>query len=396
MKINFVILILVFFLFVSAGVLAASEEEVLKEIFRTETEDLKSYFAASFLEQVPLDQVKGIVNQYGSALGAVESVEKKEGGYSLQFEKGTAPAQITLNSEGKIIGLWFGNYSLAEDNLDTILAELKELPGELSVSVIKNNQEKVLSYNDQQQMAVGSTFKLHVLKKLYDEIEESDKSWSDVVELEAASKSMPTGILQDWPAGTPLTLRTLSNLMISQSDNTATDHLIDYLDREKLEAGLKEINIPFLKTREFFILKFSDDAQSREKYLASNLEEKRELLAELSSQELKNISVGNEPILIEELEWYFSTEELAELIYQLRDAPEIKINPGLVNKDDYYLAGFKGGSEPGVLQFTQLLQKRKGSDIYAISVTFNNSEQALDQQKISQLTSRLISAVIGL
>ena len=314
----------------------------------------------------------------------------------LQFEKGTAPAQISLNKEGKIIGLWFGNYSLSEDNLDTVLAELKELPGELSVLVVKNNQEKVLAYNEQKPMAVGSTFKLHVLKKLYDEIEENDKSWSDVVELEAASKSMPTGILQGWPAGTPLTLRTLSNLMISQSDNTATDHLIDYLDRKKLEAGLQEINIPFLKTREFFILKFSDDAQSREKYLASNLEEKREFLAELSSQELINISVGNEPILIEELEWYFSTEELAELIYQLRDVPEIKINPGLVNKDDYYLAGFKGGSEPGVLQFTKLLQKRKGSDIYAVSVTINNSEQEVEQQKAAQLTSRLISAVIGL
>ena len=72
MKYNLVICILVFSLFVSAGVLAASEEEVLKEIFRIETEDLESYFAASFLEQVPLDQVKGIINQYGSALGAVE------------------------------------------------------------------------------------------------------------------------------------------------------------------------------------------------------------------------------------------------------------------------------------------------------------------------------------
>ena len=396
MKINFVILILVFFLFVSAGVLAALEEEVLKEIFRTETEDLESYFAASFLEQIPLDQIKGIVNQYGSVLGAVQAAEKTENGYSLNFEKGTAPAQISLNKEGKIIGLWFGNYSLAEDNLDTILAELKELPGELSVSVIKNNQEKVFSYNEQKSMAVGSTFKLHVLKKLYDKIEESDKSWSDIVELKADNKSMPSGILQDWPAGTPLTLRALSNLMISQSDNTAADHLIDYIGRKEVEKDLRTENIPFLKTREFFVLKFSNDLQLRERYLNSNLNKKRDILAGISDKELNNIEVGNKPILIEELEWYFSTEELAELIYQLRDAPEIKINPGLVNKDDYYLAGFKGGSEPGVLQFTKLLQKRKGSDIYAVSVTINNSEQEVEQQKAAQLTSRLISAVIGL
>ena len=396
MKINLVICILLFSLFFSAPVLAAPETEVLKDIFRVEREKLGSYFAESFLEQISLNQIEAIVNQYKTALGTVVGAEETEEGYRLLFEKGTAPAQISINEEGKIIGLWFGNYSLAEDNLDAILADLKELPGQLSISVIKNNQEKVFSYHDQKKLAVGSTFKLQVLKELYKEIEESDKNWSDLVELEEQNKSLASGILQDWPAGTPLTLRSLSNLMISQSDNTATDHLIDFLGRENLENGLKDINIPFLKTREFFILKFSDDEQLRKNYLNSSLTEKREILTELSEQELKNIDVGNEPVLIEDLEWYFSTEELAELIYQLKDAPEIKINSGLVDKNEYYLAGYKGGSEPGVLQFTHLLQKTKNADIYAISLTINNSEQAVDVQKAAQLTSRLISAVVGL
>jgi len=83
------------------------------------------------------------------------------------------------------------------------------------------------------------------------------------------------------------------------------------------------------------------------------------------------------------------------MIYELKNAPEIKINPGLVDQKNYYLAGYKGGSEPGVLQFTHLLQKREESDIYAISVTINNSEQEVEQQKAAQLTSRLISAVVG-
>jgi len=395
LKLYFTIILFFLIIPVSTTALAAPEAEVLKDIFRIEKENLGSLFADSFLEQVSLNQIEGIVNQYRTALGAVKSEEKTENGYSLQFEKGTAPARISLNEEGKIIGLWFGNYSLAEDDLDTILAELKELPGELSVSVIKNNQEKIISYNDQQPLAVGSSFKLHVLKKLYEEIEESDKNWGDTVKLETENKSLPTGILQDWPTETPVTIRTLSNLMISQSDNTATDHLIDYLGREKVESGLSELNIPFLKTREFFIIKFSDDDQLRESYLNSSLAEKREILAELSLRDLKNINVGDEPVLIEDLEWYFSSEELAELIYQLRDAPEIKINAGLVDKNDYYLAGFKGGSEPGVLQFTQLLQKTEGSDIYAVSVTINNSEQEVEQQQAVQLTSRLIAAVLG-
>jgi len=396
MKFDLVICALLFFLLLSAPALAVSESEVLKDIFRVEREKLESFFAESFLEQVSLNQIEAIVNQYGTALGAVEAAEETEKGYRLLFEKGTTPAQITLNEEGKIIGLWFGNYSLAEDNLEAILAELKELPGELSISVIKNNQEKVFSYHDQKKLAVGSTFKLQVLKKLYEEIENNNHNWSDTVKLDEQNKSLPSGILQDWPAGTPLTLKTLSNLMISQSDNTATDQLIDYIGREEIEKGLDKKNIPFLKTREFFILKFSIDSQLSERYLNSGLAEKRESLAELSERDLKNINVVDKPVLIEDLEWYFSTEELAELIYQLKDAPEIKINPGLVDKNEYYLAGYKGGSEPGVLQFTHLLQKTEADAIYAVSLTINNSKEAVDGQKAAQLTSRLISAVVGL
>ena len=254
----------------------------------------------------------------------------------------------------------------------------------------------MFSYHDQKKLAVGSTFKLQVLKELYKEIGNNNHNWSDTIKLDQQNKSLPSGILQDWPAGTPLTLRTLSNLMISQSDNTATDQLIDYLGRANIESGLSESNIPFLKTREFFILKFSNDEQLRKNYLNSSLTEKRELLAELSGRELKNIDVGDEPVLIESLEWYYSTEELAELIYQLKDAPEIKINSGLVDKNEYYLAGYKGGSEPGVLQFTHLLQKTETAAIYAVSLTINNSKEAVDGQKAAQLTSRLISAVVGI
>lgn len=106
MKVNLLIFVLalVLFLFIPAGVMAASEAEVLKDIFRKESVSLGSLFADSFLEQVSLNQIEAIVNQYGSALGAVQAAEKTENGYSLQFEKGTAPAQITLNSEDKIIG----------------------------------------------------------------------------------------------------------------------------------------------------------------------------------------------------------------------------------------------------------------------------------------------------
>ena len=47
--------------------------------------------------------------------------------------------------------------------------------------------------------------------------------------------SLPSGITQSWPAGSPVTLQTLATLMISISDNTATDTLVT-LERRKLDA----------------------------------------------------------------------------------------------------------------------------------------------------------------
>ena len=80
-------------------------------------------------------------------------------------------------------------------------------------------------------------------------------------------------------------------------------------------------------------------------------------------------------------------------IYDLRRADEIKINPGLVTENNWYRAGYKGGSEAGVLQYTHVLQKEKGADIYTLSVTVNNSKQKLNTDEITNLTSRLISLI---
>ena len=44
--------------------------------------------------------------------------------------------------------------------------------------------------------------------------------------------------MQDWPPGAAVTVETLATLMISVSDNTATDTLIRLVGRERVEARL--------------------------------------------------------------------------------------------------------------------------------------------------------------
>jgi hypothetical protein len=109
--------------------------------------------------------------------------------------------------------------------------------------------------------------------------------------------------------------------------------------------------------------------------------------------DLNKIKITSTPTLINQIEWFFTTEELCRLIYELKDRDEISINPGLVLKEKWHIVGYKGGSEPGVLQYTHLLQKNENSNIYTISVTVNNEKSNLSEDKITELTTRLISLV---
>src|SRR6185436_600599 len=92
-----------------------------------------------------------------------------------------------------------------------------------------------------QALAIGSAFKLYVLGALARDVAEGKRHFDDTLRLEQRWMSMPSGKLQKWPVGTPLTLASAAALMISESDNTATDHLLFTLGRERVEAMLREM-----------------------------------------------------------------------------------------------------------------------------------------------------------
>jgi beta-lactamase class A len=127
----------------------------------------------------------------------------------------------------------------ASGSLEETLGSLDELPGSVSY-LIRKNGETIAARNPDTALAVGSTFKLAVLRALRDRIENGGLSWDHTVSLKKEWRSLPTGILQDWPSGSSVTLQTLATLMISVSDNTAADALIDILaqDHRVFRTGL--------------------------------------------------------------------------------------------------------------------------------------------------------------
>ncbi|HLL30527.1 MAG TPA: serine hydrolase, partial [Allosphingosinicella sp.] len=220
-------------------------------------------------------------------------------------------------------------------------------------------------------------------------------------------RSLPTGILQDWPEGSPITLHSLAALMISRSDNSATDTLLGVLGREKVEAllpalgvGAPERNRPFLSTREAFALKLGDPALLAAWKKADEAGRRALLphLARVQAAALDPSRHGGRPTEIGTVEWFASPADLVRTLDWLRrsgDATALEllaINPGLgpaVARDFAYF-GFKGGSEPGVINLSLLLKTRSGRWM-AISATWNNEAAALDEARFIGLMSRLVA-----
>lgn len=367
-------------------------EAALERLF-TSQEIKNEWFAPTFLAEIPITQIINIINDLKNQLGTFQEVENSGNNFIVNFSQGSVLTQINLNDKGQITGLLLQQPNVNISDLEDAIAEFKKMPGEVSF-IVKENSSILADLNAKKRLAVGSAFKLAVLKILKAQIASGEKLWSDVVQLQADDKSLPSGILQTWPDNSPLTLQTLATLMISLSDNTATDILIKQVGKDNIESISSPLNRPFLTTREAFILKSSRNRQLLERYRKSDQKKRRVLLARLRNKQLPDVSefTGNPRAL--DVEWFYNPEELCELMEEVQDLPLMSINPGIANPNNWQRVAFKGGSEPGVVNFTTWLQGNNGKQ-YCVVATWNNSDAPVDELKFAALYGGVISFLAG-
>ena len=204
-----------------------------------------------------------------------------------------------------------------------------------------------------------------------------------------------------------MTLHSLAALMISRSDNSATDTLLGVLGRDKVERLLPELGVrapernrPFLSTREAFALKLGDPTLLA-RWKAADEAGRRALLPQLEridASKLDPSRLGGRPAEIATVEWFASPADLVRTLDWLRRSGDrtaldlLAINPGLGRDlaNDFGYFGFKGGSEAGVLNLSFLLKSRSGRWM-AVSATWNNEAASLDEPRFVALTSRLLT-----
>ncbi|MEU6583125.1 serine hydrolase [Nocardia sp. NPDC046763] len=221
---------------------------------------------------------------------------------------------------------------------------------------------------------IGSGFKLYVLGALGQAVAEGRASWGERLAIHEDWKSLPSGTLQDRPAGDALTLAEYADPMMSISDNTATDHLIHRLGRDTVARQLSlfghqepRANEPFLTTRAFFQLKYSPDHVRR--YLSIPPAERAMLVEHLESMPLPDTSQPwTQPREIDQIEWFASPVDICHAYAGLLrlNQPEIghalSLDPGGLGLDaaQFPTVWYKPGSEPGVVTLNYLARTADG------------------------------------
>lgn len=331
-------------------------------------------FSAAALAAVPWGRIEATIAGLNKALGPLEGIQlEPDGTYRLQFNRGEARTIFALGLGEHIEAFVVTEAKFASPAIAR--QAWSELPGAKSFLITKTGSQS-LDLEPDLSLAVGSSFKLAVLNALRDAVARGEIKLDQVVPLPTLV-SLPSGILQDWPPGSPLTVHTLAALMISISDNTATDILIDLIGREKVEQYAGQ-NRPLLKTREMFWLR-TGNASIQERWRRSDEAKKRQILAEIDQLPLTLADANNlgyDP----NIEWRFSTRELCNLITPVANLPLMAINPGYVDPASSDSIAFKGGNDIGIVNFTTHLSKEGKSG--CVSATINSPELNLDEAVI--------------
>ncbi|MDH2635482.1 serine hydrolase [Acinetobacter nosocomialis] len=350
-----------------------------------------SLFSPQFLGQVSITQIQKIVDDLKASLGTLKSINVSNGSGTIDFEKGELPVSISLDQQGQISTLWFSAPHFKAVSLDETVKGLHEnAVGKTSLLVIVDNKPVVVE-NDKTPMAVGSTFKLLVLKAYEDAIKKDELKRETIVSLKEKNRSLPTGVLQNLPAGTPVNLELLAQLMIQISDNTATDSLIEVLKKPRIEA-LSPRNSPMLTTRELFQLIDSSNEQLRNKFKTGTKSARLEVLSELDKLPLPSVSSIGKSATWQDAEWYMSANEICPLLESVQNAPALNssLNP-LFKNLNWQKIGFKGGSEYGVINFSVIGNTQKGHKVCAVFTANGNEPQP--ESKLAILFTSLLQAV---
>jgi len=383
---------------------------------------VRAHFDAAFLAQVsPAMLNQGLQGATGVQLLSIE-VSEPSTLIAMVSTSGVLPrAQValTVDSRGLISGLRISPATTAPvpatwAGVDAAVRSVAPQVRLLVANVSNGSCQPVHSIDSAAAAPLGSAFKLYVLDALGNAVASGKVHWNQLLTVTAQLKSLPSGELQDDPDGTRISVQDTAAKMISVSDNTAANMLINLVGRPAVEAALTTTGMadpaldrPFLTTRELFILKLDQWPTLANRYIAANEAGRRALLASTIDRALlppvAAAQAWTTPRDINSLEWFASADDICRAYTSLAALARrpglspigqvLSLNDGGLQLDpaQWKTTWFKGGSEPGVLTLAYLATTRTGQS-YVVTVLAENPSQPINEATAAPV---LLSAIKG-
>lgn len=122
--------------------------------------------------------------------------------------------------------------------------------GVLGLEILDLTEGGSFSLHADDEFATASTIKIAILAELYRQVQQGKLKLSDTYTVQAADLVGGSGISQALtPGATRLTLRDLAVLMVSVSDNSMTNVLIDRVGMDNVNALLDSLALPRTRLR---------------------------------------------------------------------------------------------------------------------------------------------------
>ena len=261
---------------------------------------------------------------------------------------------------------------------------------------------RVLAENGaDRRLNVGATGYLYVVGAAAEEVAGKRMGWDDKVALKPEWNSLPPGEMRAMEG--EHALREFVLRVMDDSDNTAADHLLHHVGRDKVEAYLAKMHLaaernqPFLSSREVFALKTGKDKEMLAKFGVAGVEERRGMLAKVAALPLTEDAAEEwtDPTEIERVGWFASATECCRVMMDLHRLTQkegmeplseaLESNRGVkLSQELWSRAWYKGGDEPGVLNMTWLLERDDGR-LFVMSIGWNNPKGEVKEARLLDL-----------
>ncbi len=378
--------------------------------------ELIARFAPAFLAAIPPDQIRSVFTQLASTkpyrVTAISVHEAAALAVEVVDSAGSKVGIAMQLSQGRIAGLQAQPVSATPrptnwTGVRDALAKVGTNQGLLAAEVRGDGTlTPIAEVNADRTQPIGSTFKLYVLGALAQAVSNGDARWKEPLRVVSRYKSLPSGRLQDAPAGRTLPLQEFATRMISESDNTATDHLIARLGHRAIERSMVAMgnanasrNVPLLTTRNLFQLKATaKPSPLLATYAKAGEAERRQILQRLDvdPQPLRvgrnGTTIWSAPRAVDRVEWFASPSDLARAqVYLARQGRQpalaavsavLSKNPGVpLDRSKWPHVAFKGGSEPGVVAVSWYLVRADGR-AFVLALSASDTKKPVSEDGI--------------